>query len=229
MIRISPISVIGPDNENVGLIETRDALQMARDAGLDLVEIRPDDRPPLCKIMDYGKYKYELSKREKKGSGSKASELKQLRLGRSVKIDEHDVQIRVDQARRFLLQGHKVQFEQRFRGREMAHQHLGLDRLKRIADALSDIAKVETMPRFAGRAASFILAPDKHKVEQYKRLMKAAGKEELPPEQNIPDDIDDHDDDLDLDIDESGDTGVEMNAGVDGGAGEEPSSSSKNG
>ncbi|GAB4386062.1 MAG: hypothetical protein Kow0022_14080 [Phycisphaerales bacterium] len=180
MIRISPIRVIGPDNEQIGVIETAEALRMAQELGLDLVEISPDVRPPVCKIMDYGKHKYELSKKQQKSrAGAKGNELKEIRLGRSVKIDPHDVQIRVDQARRFLMAGHKVQITQRFRGREMAHKELGLERLASICEQLSDIAKVEVAPRWMGRQASIIVAPDRQKVEAAKRKMT---KEQLEKE-----------------------------------------------
>ncbi len=173
MIRITPIRLIGADGEQVGVVETAEAQRMAQEAGLDLVEISPDVRPPVCKIMDYGKYKYELSKRENKGA--KQAELKEIRLGRSIKIDPHDVKIRVDQARRFLIAGHKVQLTQRFRGREMAHKELGLERLHQICMDLDDIAKVEMAPRWTGRQASIVLAPDKVKIESYKRKKAAEG------------------------------------------------------
>lgn len=172
-IRITPIRVIGADGEQVGVIETSQALRMAEEAGLDLVEISPDARPPVCKIMDYGKFKYEQSKKDQKNrSSSKASEMKEVRLGRSVKIDPHDVEIRVNQARRFLMEGHKVQITQKFKGREMAHRELGINRLRGIRDALADIAKCETEPRWMGPQASIILAPEKAKVEAAKRAEK---------------------------------------------------------
>ena len=181
MIRISPIRVIGPDNEQIGVIETHEALNMAREQGLDLVEISPDVRPPVCKIMDYGKYKYDQSKKQQKNrASSKTTEMKEIRLGRSIKIDKHDVQIRVDQARRFLMAGHKVQITQRFRGREMAHKELGIERLASICDDLSDVAKVEVAPRWMGRQASIILAPDKTKIDALKRQMS---KEQLAKEE----------------------------------------------
>ncbi|MFI4915757.1 MAG: translation initiation factor IF-3 [Phycisphaerales bacterium JB060] len=168
MIRISPIRLIGAEGEQVGVVDTRDAMRMAQEAGLDLVEIVPDTRPPVCKIMDYGKYKYEQSKR-KDNKTANQQEIKEVRLGRSVKIDPHDVQIRVNQARRFLMQGHKVQITQRFRGREMVHKELGLERLAEIVEQLSDIAKVEMAPRWVMRQASIVLAPDKNKVDAAKR------------------------------------------------------------
>lgn len=170
MIRISPIRVIGPDNEQIGVLETHEALRMAEERGLDLVEISPDVRPPVCKIMDHGKYKYELSKRPK-ASANKQPELKEIRLGRSIKIDPHDVKIRVDQARRFLMAGHKVQITQRFRGREMQHKELGLERLRGICDDLGDVAKIEMAPRWVGRQTSIVLAPDRNRIDALKRQM----------------------------------------------------------
>lgn len=177
MIRISPIRLIDANGDQVGIVDTPDAMRMAQDAGLDLVEINPETRPPICKIMDYGKYKYELSKRENKQT-NKGNEIKEIRLGRSVKIGVHDVQIRVDQARRFLLAGHKVQLTQRFRGREMMHKELGLERLYQICEDLGDVAKVEMAPRWLGRQASLVLAPDKAKVDAYKRE-KAKDEDDL--------------------------------------------------
>ncbi|MCH8507280.1 MAG: translation initiation factor IF-3 [Phycisphaerales bacterium] len=177
MIRLSPIRLIDQDGEQVGVIETHEAMRMAQEAGLDLVEISPEARPPVCKIMDYGKYKYEQSKREQK-SRTHGGELKEIRLGRSIKIDPHDVQIRVGQARRFLIAGHKVQITQRFRGREMAHRELGEERLFQICQDLSDVAKIEMAPRGVGRAITLVLAPDKAKIEQYKARLAKEGQEE---------------------------------------------------
>lgn len=172
MIRISPVRLIDENNKQVGIVETSEAMQRAREAGLDLVEISPDERPPICKITDYGKYKYELSKKDTKSrSASKASDMKEVRLGRSIKIDPHDVEIRVNQARRFLIEGHKVLIVQRFRGREMMHQRLGLERMLRIIDSLEDVSKVETPPKAAGRAMNMVLSPDKQKIELFKRKL----------------------------------------------------------
>jgi translation initiation factor IF-3 len=173
MIRITPIRLIGADSEQVGVVETADALRMAAEKGLDLVEIVPESRPPVCKIMDYGKYKYELSQKQRKDrAAAKATEMKEIRLGRSVKIDPHDVQVRIDQSRRFLLHGHKVMVTQKFKGREIAHREIGLDNLRRVATELADIAKVEQTPRWMGKQASIILAPDKVKVEAFKRKIE---------------------------------------------------------
>jgi len=176
-IRLSPINLIDHNNNQVGEIDTREALRMAEEAGLDLVEIQPDVRPPLCKIMDYGKHRYELSKKQK-GQKQKANEIKEVRLGRSAKIDPHDVEIRVKQARKFLMEGYKVTLRQRFRGREMAHKHIGIDRLRKICEDLADIAKVEAPPRDVGRDVLVALAPDKPKIEAIKRKLEQQRKAE---------------------------------------------------
>jgi len=168
-------------------------LNLARDAGLDLVEIKADVRPPICKVMDYGKYKYEQSKKKSQKVSSKANELKEIRLGRSVKIDKHDVAIRVAHARKFLLEGYKVMVVQRFRGREMAHPNIGFDRLKAVGQQLSDIAKVTRDPVMSGRQMTIMVEPNKDKVAAY--LKAQAAKNE--PEEELPelpdDDLDDDD------------------------------------
>ena len=176
-IRLSPINVVDQDGKSLGVLETHEAMRMAEEAGLDLVEIQANVRPPLCKIMDYGKYKYELSKKAK-GQKNKAQEQKEVRLGRSAKIDPHDVEIRVNQARKFLMQGHKVLIVQRFRGREMQHKDIGLDRLTDIAKSLDDISKIETPPRQAGRQMTMVLNPDRQRIEQIKRKLEAAKAKE---------------------------------------------------
>jgi translation initiation factor IF-3 len=173
LIRITPVRVLGPDKEELGVLETNDAIKKAQELGLDLVEISPDARPPVCRIMDYGKYKYELSQKQRKSrAASKSTEMKEIRLGRSMKIDPHDVQVRIDQSRRFLMAGHKVLVTQRFKGREIAHREIGLDNLARVRDQLADISKVEQTPRWFGKQASIILAPDKPKIDAIKRKLE---------------------------------------------------------
>ena len=176
-IRITPIRLIDENGEQAGVVETPDALRRARDLGLDLVEMAADSRPPVCRIMDYGRYKYEQSKKEKANKAkTKTSELKEVRLGRSMKIDPHDIAIRMRQARKFLLEGHKVQIVQQFRGREMAHRHRGDERMRDIIAELEELGKLETSPRMAGRRMSVILGPDKRKIDAYRRKMEAEGK-----------------------------------------------------
>jgi translation initiation factor IF-3 len=159
----------------VGVVDTSDARNRADEAGLDLVEVSPDAQPPVCRILDFGKWKYEQSKKDKANRAkSKSAELKEVRLGRSMKIDPHDVEIRLQQARRFLLEGHKVQIVQNFRGREMIHRSRGDKRMKEIIEKLSDVARVEIPPRMAGRRMTMIFAPDKVKIERQKREKLAA-------------------------------------------------------
>jgi translation initiation factor IF-3 len=196
----------------LGVVPLEEAKRQAYDAGLDLVEISPDARPPVCKIMDFGKFKYEQSKKEKANKAkTKSSEMKEVRLGRSMKIDPHDVDIRIAQARRFLIEGHRVQIIQNFRGREMAFRSKGDERMDDIIQRLADLAKVEVPPRLNGRRMGMILVPEKQKVEAYKRKMLAEGKPVLPtiPEQleEFEHEDDDHDhDDHNHDGDEGSET-----------------------
>jgi len=175
-IRITPIRLIDENGEMVGVVDTDEARRRAAELGLDLVEIAADVRPPVVRIMDYGKFRYEQSKKDRAGRAkSKVSEMKEVRLGRSMKIDPHDVEIRISQARRFLVEGHRVQIVQNFRGaREMAHKDRGDIRMKEIIDRLADLAKVEVPPRLNGRRISMIMVPDRTKVEAFKRKEAAS-------------------------------------------------------
>jgi translation initiation factor IF-3 len=176
-IRITPIRLIDENGEVVGVIETDEARARARDLGLDLVEMAADSRPPVCRIMDYGRYKYEQSKKDRANKAkTKVAELKEVRLGRSMKIDPHDVAIRLRQARKFLLDGHKVQIVQNFRGREMAMRSRGTERMANIIEDLSDVSKLEFEPRMNGRRMTMILGPDKQKIATYKRNLEKEGR-----------------------------------------------------
>ena len=182
--------LINENNEMVGVVEVEEALRSAREAGLDLVEVAATASPPVCRIMDFGKWKYEQSKKEKATkSKSKTTELKEVRLGRSMKIDPHDIAIRLEQARRFLLEGHKVQIVQNFRGREMLHKERGQDRMREIIERMQDVAKVEVPPRMLGRRITMILAPDKVKIDQIRRreaARQARPAGEAPPDEPPP-------------------------------------------
>ena len=153
-IRISPVRLINEKNEQMGIIPTNEALRTAQELDLDLVEVAPQDRPPVCRIMDYGKWKYQQKKRHK-GRGSHETQLKEVRL--RPKTDTHDRQVKVDRARQFLEKAHKVQFTMLFRGRERFHQSRGLQALLDIASELSDVAKVERPPRMEGRRLTMLL------------------------------------------------------------------------
>ena len=169
----------------IGVVETDEARRKAHELGLDLVEVAPDVRPPVCRIMDFGKYKYEQSKKDR-ANKTKPTELKEVRLGRSMKIDPHDIQIRMKQARRFLMEGHKVQIVQNFRGREMAHRERGSERMRDIFEQLEDIAKMELAPRMAGRRMTMVVSPDRQKVQKIesdlKREAARAAASEAPAE-----------------------------------------------
>jgi len=201
-IRLSPLRVIDQNNKQVGVISREEALNLAREASLDLVEIKADVRPPICKVMDYGKYKYEQSKKKSQKTTNKANEVKEVRLGRSVKIDKHDVGIRVGQARKFLLEGYKVMIVQRFRGREMAHPDIGFERLKQVGEQLSDIAKVTRDPNMSGRQMTMMVEPNKDKVAAYLKAHPpkvGAKEEEVAPEEPDEDSQDLDSQDLDAD------------------------------
>ncbi|MCZ6543532.1 MAG: translation initiation factor IF-3 [Planctomycetota bacterium] len=173
-IRVSPLRLIDENDEMVGVVELEAALRLAREAGLDLVEISSTATPPVVRIMDFGKWKYEQSKKDKASKAkSKTTDLKEVRLGRSMKIDPHDIGIRLDQARRFLIEGHKVQIVQNFRGREMLHRERGHQRMREIMEQLADVAKVEVPPRQLGRRMTMIFAPDRAKIDQLKRNQAA--------------------------------------------------------
>lgn len=179
MIRISPVRLIDENNEQIGVIETDEAKRRARDAGLDLVEVSPNSTPPVCRIMDYGKWKYAQSKKEQKAKAhAKQSELKGMRL--RPKIDSHDLGIKVAKARSFLEDGDKVQFTMLFRGREMAHQDLGYRSMRDIAEQLGDVAKIETPPRMMGRRMTMVLAPDRKTKQEQKPAAKPAESSPQP-------------------------------------------------
>ena len=143
----------------MGIMETKEALRVAEEADLDLVEVSPDARPPVCKIMDFGKYKYEQSKRIKESRKKQhVTQLKEIRF-KTPKISDHDLEYRADQARGFLKQGNKVKVVVRYRGREMAHIELGQQKLDLMAELLEDAGTIEQTPRVEGRSMSMVLMP----------------------------------------------------------------------
>lgn len=157
-IRISPIRLIGDKGEQIGIVSIDEARERAEESGLDLVEVAPDARPPVVKLMDYGKYKYEEARanREarKKQHNIQVKEVK-FRPG----IEEHDYAFKTRHARRFLEEGNKVRLTMMFRGRQITHSELGLEVLKRVRDDLGDVGKVELEPRFEGRVMFMVMAP----------------------------------------------------------------------
>ncbi|MFW5682837.1 MAG: translation initiation factor IF-3 [Phycisphaeraceae bacterium] len=175
-IRAPQVRLIDENEEQVGVVDVQDAKRRARDAQLDLVEVSPTAKPPVCKIMDYGKWKYAQKKKEAKAKAhAKQSELKGMRLRPN--IDEHDLNIKVNKAREFLEDGDKCQFTMLFRGRQMAHQGLALSNMRKIAASLEDIAQVEQQPRMQGRRATMVLAPGKAKKKEGEKGEKKAGEQ----------------------------------------------------
>jgi translation initiation factor IF-3 len=158
-IRISPIRLIGAAGEQLGIVPTSQALQMARDAGLDLVEMAADERPPVCKIIDYGKMRFEASQKGNKAGKVRQQKLKEIRV--RPKTGGHDVDTKVGQARKFLEHHDKVQITVVFRGREMQHQQEGRRVLDLVLEKLADVGKVERPPMMDGRRMTALLTPTK--------------------------------------------------------------------
>jgi translation initiation factor IF-3 len=152
------VRLIDESGENRGVVPTRQALIMAEEAGLDLVEISPDARPPVCKILDYGKYKFQEQKRANEArKKQKVIEIKEIKM--RPMIDDHDYDVKMKAIKRFFGEGDKVKITLRFRGREMAHQELGIQLLDRVKTDIGALAKVESEPRSEGRQIVMVLAP----------------------------------------------------------------------
>ena len=167
-IRAREVRLIDENGAQVGIVSIRDALSMAEERGLDLVEVAPNAVPPVCRILDYGKFRYEQSKKEREArKNQKQVEVKQIRL--EPKTDDHDLEVKAKQARRFLLEGDKVKFNLRFRGREIFHQEIGLEMLERMAEELRDISVVEQRPTMEGRVLTLLLAPNQKAKTQAQR------------------------------------------------------------
>lgn len=159
-IRAREVRLIGADGGNVGIVSINEALDMAREAGLDLLEIAPQSNPPVCKIMDYGKWKYEEQKKLKEAkSNQRVFEIKELKIRPN--IDVHDFQVKMKAARRFIEDGDKVKFSVRFKGREITNQESGLSLLNRIKEELGDIIKVDKEPLMEGRQMIMFVSPSK--------------------------------------------------------------------
>lgn len=161
-IRAKEVMVIGPNGEQLGVKGINDALTLANFAGFDLVLMNPNGNPPVCKIMDYNKFKYENKKRAKENIKKQKEsnlEMKEYRL--SVNIDVHDFNTRVVNARKYLEKGHKIKASIRFKGREMAHTELGVEVLIKFSEALAEVAQIEQKPNLEGRFMTMILMPIK--------------------------------------------------------------------
>jgi translation initiation factor IF-3 len=159
-IRAPEIRLIGAEGENIGVVTPARAMQLAEEAGLDLVEISPSATPPVCKIMDFGKFKYETQKKEAEArKKQKIIEIKEVKFRPNT--DTHDYEVKMRNVVRFLEEGDKVKVTLRFRGREMAHQDLGRNLLDRVAEDVKELGKVESMPRVEGRQMVMMIGPAK--------------------------------------------------------------------
>jgi translation initiation factor IF-3 len=157
-IRVPQVRLIDENGEMIGVLSIRDALYRAYQAGLDLLEISPNAVPPVCKITDYGKFKYEQQKKANEArKKQKVVEIKEIKVRPN--IDDHDYEVKMKQAKSFIGEGDKVKVTLRFRGREMAHQELGVKLLERIRTELAEIVKVESMPRLENRQMVMVLSP----------------------------------------------------------------------
>lgn len=203
-IRVPQVRLIMADGANRGVVDTRDALQMARDAHKDLIEVAPNADPPVCRIMDYGRFLYEKEKKDRAAKkAQKVIDIKGVQL--RPKTTDHHLAFKIRAARRFLEQGNKVKVSLRFRGREAAHLHVARKMLDKVVQGVSDLAIVEVNPNVEGRAMLLILAPTQatlaaahlkstqQRIEAEREADKAAGYDEA--EEEI-DEIDEEDDEV---------------------------------
>ena len=157
-IEAEKVRVVNADGEMVGVISKEEGIEIAVEAELDLVEVSPNADPPVCKVLDYGKYKYEAQKKANEArKKQKVIDVKEIKMRPG--IDEHDYQVKMRSVRRFLDEGDKVKMTIRFRGREMAHQELGMKVLDRVREDVDELAKVEQFPKSEGRLMTMVIAP----------------------------------------------------------------------
>lgn len=200
-IRAPQVRLIDEQGAQLGIVTLREALTLAEQRGLDLMEVAPNAVPPVCRIVDYGKFRYEQTKKDREArKNQKQAELKEVRL--KPKTDDHDLEVKAKQARKFLLAGDKVKFTVRFRGREIFHPDIGREMLEQMAEDLRDVATVEQKPLMEGRALSLLLAPNAKAKQQRERQLAQAQRQQAagiqpaqPPTE--PDDDDADDDDAD--------------------------------
>jgi translation initiation factor IF-3 len=211
-IRVPEVRVIDADGSMLGVLQTHEALRKAQEQGLDLVEVNPKAEPPVCKILDFGKYKYEEKKKQAQARRNQSVvEIKEIKL--RPKTDDHDINFKVKAARRFLEAGHKVKFTVRFRGREITHPEKAHEQLDVILKALDDVSNVETRPMMEARAMSLVVAPKPAVMQRVAQLRVAQEKarqlaekegKPMPPAPSsieLPDEPDDDDEDDDADAD----------------------------
>lgn len=236
-IRAREVRVISAEGEQLGIMSTDEAIRVAQEQGLDLVEVAAASRPPVCRIMDYGRYKYQLKKKQQGSKKRMAGQtMKEVKL--RPKTEVHDYQVKLKHINRFLLEGHKVKVTVRFRGREMAHKDLGLEMLERITKDAGDLATVGSPPLMEGRMLQMVLAPspkalvikrakdeerEKQRAQERAARMAAGDKNKAgQPEPEEEEEPEDEDLDDDLDDPEEDDEGDEGEGDENGSAGEAP-------
>lgn len=210
-IRVPEVRVIGAEGEMLGVLPTHEALRKAQEAGLDLVEVNPKAEPPVCKILDFGKYKYEEKKKTAEAKRKQTVvEVKEIKL--RPKTDDHDIAFKIKAARRFLEAGHKVKFTVRFRGREITHPEKAQEQLTLVMQGTEDLANVESRAMMEARTMTVMIAPKPAIMQRVAQLKTQREKErqlavkegrELPSEPSLPDMPDDDDDDDDDEDDEA--------------------------
>lgn len=179
------VRVIDNDGKMLGVYPVLEAIQMASSKTLDLIEIAPNATPPTCRIMDYGKWKYE-QKRKEKDAKKKRTVITVKEIQIRPRTDDHDIDVKLKNARKFLLEGNKVKINLRFQGREMAHQQIGKDVLSKVAEKLTDLAVVEMAPKMEGRQLFLIMAPDATKLKEYEAKVKQIKKDGIAPPEEVP-------------------------------------------
>jgi translation initiation factor IF-3 len=184
-IRSPQVRLVGPDGDQIGVVPTQEALRRARELDLDLVEVAPQAQPPVCRIMDYGKFKYERDIRQKEARKKQArTELKEIKF--RPKIDAHDYATKKGHVDRFLRGGHKVKVTIMFRGREMTHTELGRKILDRLVEDLGEMVTVESMPKQEGRNMIMVIAPNRRYLEQQARQRAREAEATAEPEPEPP-------------------------------------------
>ena len=220
-IRVPEVRVIGADGGMLGVMATSEALRAAQEQGLDLVEVNPKAEPPVCKLLDFGKYKYEEKRKAREAKRKQTSvDVKEIKL--RPKTDSHDLETKARAARRFLENGNKVKFTVRFRGREITHPEKAQEQLDYIVKEVEDLANVEVRPMMEGRAMTLLVAPKPAVMQRVSSLKAAAEKarqqaikegREPPPEPEEPEELDEDDDeneDDEEDLDDDDEEGREQ-------------------
>lgn len=179
--------MIDDSGQMLGVMTVPEALRIAEDKGLDLLEIAPTATPPTCKIMDYGKWKYE-NKKKQAAARKKQTVIVVKEIQMRPRTDQHDFETKMKHARNFLLDGDKVKINMRFLGRELAHQEFGMNLMKKAVKFVEDLALIETSPRFEGKQMFTLLAPDPLKIKEYEKKNPKVTKEVLPELKDEPED-----------------------------------------